>query len=565
MMAALRTRLANSLMRQGNQGEARRFAACLADPAAAQQATLQRILQANAKARYGQTYGFGDLDSAAAFQNAVPIVDYDTLVPLIESVMIGQKNVLTTDPVLMLEKSSGSTAASKYIPYTASLRREFHSATSAWLYDLFTRRPKLCAGGSYWSISPVVDVREVTAGGLKVGFEDDTEYFGTIERWVLGQLLLVPADLRRVSGMMNNRYVTLRYLLDRDDLGLISVWNPSFLTLLVQEATTEADRLIRDLREGTLNPPDPMPRDLQHRLAAPLRRRPALADKLAALLRHNGKLLGTDLWPNLQLISCWTSGIASRFLPEMTALFPDVEIQGKGLLATEGVVSFPLLNHPGSALSLRSHFYEFLPLGVECRPLLAHELTLGERYTVLMTTGGGLYRYALHDVIEVVGSLNGTPLIDFVGKDSKISDVVGEKLNELHVGEVLSAATADLPVGFVMLAPEWGQPPAYTLFIACVRLSNDDLNRLVATIETRLRHNHHYAYARDLRQLGPLSAVRVGAQAPDHYLQACEAMGQKAGDIKPTYLHKAFGWRDRFHAPTTKDPHDDRLPSAPAG
>jgi hypothetical protein len=545
-MPALRTYLANAVVRWGNTPEARRFAAAMQDPAGTQRQILQRLLGANARSRYGRQYGFADIRTVKDFQRAVPTVDYDALLPHIEAIRNGESGVLTSDPVLMFEKSSGSTAASKYIPYTAALRREFQAATSVWLHDLLTQRPQLRRFGSYWSVSPLVREPEVTAGGLKVGFEDDTEYFGTLERWVLRQLILVPAEIRKAPGLANNRYITLRYLLDRDDLGLISVWNPSFLTLLVRDVMLQGDRLIRDLRAGTLTPPDDLPEGLRQRLAASLRPRHGLADRLELLLRHGETIRGTDLWPNLQLISCWTSGIAARFLPEMTALFPGIEVQGKGLLATEGVITFPLQEHSGGVLSLRSHFYEFLPLDRDGPPQLAHELDVGARYTVLMSTGGGFYRYALHDVVEVVGKIGDVPLLDFVGKAGNISDVVGEKLNELHVGEILTAATADLPVGFLMLAPAWGDPPAYELFLQLPDADTDTLQRLAATIDVRLRQNHHYAYARDLGQLGPLRPVLVGADAEAVYLHGCEAMGQRAGNIKPSYLHKALGWRERF-------------------
>jgi hypothetical protein len=546
-MAAMRIRLANLLVRLGNSAESRRFAAAMQDPAGTQLRQWQNLLTTNAQSRYGQQHGFADIRSIADYQRRVPIVDYDGLLPHIEALKAGETGVLTRDSVLMFEKSSGSTAASKYVPYTNALRREFQAATSVWLHDLLTNRPKLRSGGSYWSVSPMVQEPEITAGGLKVGFEDDTEYFGTVERWVLGQLMMVPGLIRQAPGLTNNRYITLRYLLDRDDLALISVWNPSFLTLLVREVTKQGDRLVRDLLAGTLTPPEVMPEALRSRLAVPLRARPVLADRLDVLLRQGDTVRGTDLWPNLQVISCWNSGIAARFLPEMAALFPGIEIQGKGLLATEGVVTFPLLDHPGGVLALRSHFYEFQPLDRDdAPPVLAHQLDVGARYTVLMSTGGGFYRYALHDVVEVVGKLGDVPLLAFAGKAGKVCDVVGEKLNEWHVGEVLASATADLSPGFLMLAPEWGDPPAYHLFLQATGLDGDTMARLVATIETRLRQNHHYAYARDLGQLGPIVPVTVGNDAEAIYLTACTAMGQRAGDIKPTYLHKAFGWKARF-------------------
>jgi hypothetical protein len=546
-------RLANNLIRLGHRRAADRFRSGLDRPKERQETILRRLVTANQESRYGLAHGFSDLRSVEDFQRRVPLMDYDGLEPWIELVKKGEPRVLTVDPVLMLEKSGGSTAASKYVPYTAGLRREFQAATAAWLHDLLTRRPALRGGGAYWSVSPIAQEREVTEGGLRVGFEDDTEYFGALERWVLKQLMLVPPELRALPDMETNRYVALRHLLDRDDLALISVWNPSFLTLLMKEAVVQGDRLVRDLLAGTLTPPRPIPAPVKQRLEAGLRPRRAIARLLDDRLRRGEPILGTECWPNLQLISCWTSAIARQSLPDMQALFPGVEIQGKGLLATEGVVSFPLLDHPGSILATDSHFLEFLPEGAaaDSRPLLAHELDVGGRYEVLLTTGGGLYRYALHDQIEVVGRLQATPLIEFVGKTAKVCDLVGEKLNELMVGNVLEAAfrEAGLAPRFAMLAPHWGHPPSYTLFLELPGCDDERLRGLIAEVEGRLRTAYHYAYARDLGQLGPLRGQLVlDGQAT--YQAGCEALGQRAGNVKPTYLHKDWGWGERFVLPS---------------
>ena len=61
----------------------------------------------------------------------------------------------------------------------------------------------------------------------------------------------------------------------------------------------------------------------------------------------------------MRLISCWAHGNAARALQHLRAYFPHAIIQPKGVLATEAFVSFPFKNDV-SALSLRSHFFEFV-------------------------------------------------------------------------------------------------------------------------------------------------------------------------------------------------------------
>ena len=60
---------------------------------------------------------------------------------------------------------------------------------------------------------------------------------------------------------------------------------------------------------------------------------------------------------------------------QLRELFPQVEIQPKGLLATEGCVSFPLTRRPAPVLAVRSHFFEFQEIDAPERLRLAHEST----------------------------------------------------------------------------------------------------------------------------------------------------------------------------------------------
>ena len=150
--------IANHVLMASGMRANRALRAALAQPQACQEQVLRRILAANPTTAYGKHHGgpgpdVGDV--VREYRQAFPVVDYDTLAPWISRIRDGERNVLTTEPVLMFEKSSGSTAASKYIPYTRRLRNEFQSATSAWLYDLLAQRPRLRQLGSYWWVSPV--------------------------------------------------------------------------------------------------------------------------------------------------------------------------------------------------------------------------------------------------------------------------------------------------------------------------------------------------------------------------------------------------------------------------
>jgi hypothetical protein len=74
--------------------------------------------------------------------------------------------------------------------------------------------------------------------------------------------------------------------------------------------------------------------------------------------------------------------------------------------------------------------------------LLINELEAGRRYSILLTTPGGLYRYRINDIVEVTGFHQRTPLLAFVRKGVEMTNITGEKMHVNHfieaIGEVSS-------------------------------------------------------------------------------------------------------------------------------
>lgn len=530
---------------------------------------LFNILEKNNGTRFGTEHDFPSITSIADFRAKVPVREYDAYVHYISSIRSGESGVLTTEPVKKLEPTGGSTAASKFIPYTRGLREEFQQGIAPWIVNLFTRRTKIMAGSAYWSITPAVHIE--SGGKVPVGFEDDTEYFGPVGRYLLTSIFSVPREVSRIKDMEAFRYVTLLFLLKDRLLAFISIWNPTFLTILLKPVYEWRDSLIQDIKCGTITPPVEICPILRKRLQRNLRRDRRRSDELKAMFtRRNSEMLSTEasssifeeIWPNLGLISCWADGHAANQVGELKILFPNVEIQPKGLLATEGFVSFPLVGEEGAALSVNSHFFEFVTTDDEGEPeekresdtRLAHQLERGKHYSVIITTGGGLYRYDLGDIIKVTGFVKQCPLIRFVGRKSRISDLFGEKLNEYHVATVLRDVLDEffLSPSFFMVAPEKSSESGeyfYALFLQLPQESPDvPFHALAENIDNRLKENFHYRYCRNLGQLSGFRVFRIDASsnAAARYVDVCRVRGQRLGDIKPSILHKGEGWSNEF-------------------
>jgi hypothetical protein len=521
---------ANALWLTGCLREAVRFRRATGRVRREQERVLEQLIRANADTEFGRSHRFSAIRSVREYQDSVPLRTYDEYRSYLDRLPAGAVNVLTRERVRLFEPTSGSASATKLIPYTASLQDQFQRGIQAWIADLFLHHPNLMRGQAYWSVSPALTATRPTSAGIPIGFDDDADYVGGWRRRLVHTVMAAPRSVRKAPDLETFQHLTLLSLIRCSSLRLISVWNPTFLSLLVEGLQSRADALMRDLQSD--------------------RRR---HDVLRAALRARtpGECHAT-LWPRLGLISCWADANAAAPAADLARLFPQAQIQAKGLIATEGFISLPQVGHEGSILAIRSHFLEFAPVNAhhavsEQSPLTGHELERGRRYEVILSNAGGLYRYRLGDLVEVVGHINECPLIRFVGRHRYVSDWFGEKLNEAHVTSVLHEAleSTGVSASFAMLACDSRlTPPAYVLYIDTSQ-PDESLDRLGRVIEAELRRNFHYDYARLVGQLAPMRVFRAQGAAAT-YLQTAVRAGQRAGDVKPLALDRRDGWSQRF-------------------
>ncbi len=536
MLRPLLYRALNSFPLAGFRRDACRFGSALANPEEVQRRLLLELLKQNEGCAFGRQYGFESISDAREYQARVPLATYDNLESWIERIKSGENGVLTGEPVLAFEKSSGSASAAKYIPYTQTLRRQFQSALAPWITDMHHAFPRISRGCAYWVVTPLSRERELTQSGIPIGFDSDTQYFGPSLRWILDKTMAVPPELARVADLEECIYLTLRFLLQARSLAFISVWSPSFLLILLDRLQQHGERLVRDLLEGTTD----IASRISPKLSRSLIRDASQAGNLQAMLRR-GHIEPEGLWPELALISCWTSAASTPMRSELDRRFPGVSVQGKGLLATEGVISIPIEKYEAPVAAVTSHFLEFLDDDSGgCRVI--PDLEEGREYSVVITTGGGLWRYRLADRIRVTGFAERTPLLEFIGKEDCVSDLCGEKLNVLFVANILAEFEACRVASFAMLAPSGTGTPSYTLFLESTQFQPS----LRIRLEERLQSNPHYAYCRRVGQLGELRLFVIQCDAREFYLKHCAALGQRPGSVKLTALHNRTGWEHVF-------------------
>jgi GH3 auxin-responsive promoter len=497
-----------------------RFKEQLKNPERAQENLLKDLIRNLSATEYGRSLGVGRDDDYRSFSRKTPIANYDQISPWIERQKSDEGNILVSEPVLFYEKSSGSSGPAKYIPYTRGLRDSFNRMFLIWLYDLLERGPRFETGKTFLSVSPAFRENQTTSRGVKVGLDDDVDYLNPKMRWLLKRFLVLPASIKQLGDPEDFKRVLSALLLSEAELEIISVWNPSLLETILDYVQANGDALIDDLKKGVI-----ACGDIEFKF------KKASGERLAPLAAR--PVDWARVWPRLKLISCWTSGNASRAAQRIAGQFPCARVQGKGLLATEAPMTLPLIESRGYAPLPAEIFYEFLDdRGVAFR---LHELEAGREYEIILTQKGGLYRYRIGDRVRVSHYYEATPCFEFAGRADEVCDLVGEKLNESFAQECISR----LPLAasrFQTLLPVMTESGRSYYVLVTDELASG-AGSIESELDNALCEAYHYRAARLLGQLDRAKAL-ARPQARDLYYSYFMSQGMKWGDIKHQYLIK---------------------------
>ncbi|MBP6236067.1 MAG: GH3 auxin-responsive promoter family protein [Saprospiraceae bacterium] len=467
-----------------------------------QKQILSQYIQKNKNTLFGIDFNFSKIKTYEDYKNFVPLIDdYEDIRPYIQKIAHGENNILTTEPTLFFERTSGSTGKAKLIPYTPSLKIEFQKGIAVWMHELRKEYPKALMGKSYWSLSPPLTERVTTTSGIPVGTTSDDEYFNFITKWILKNIMAVDNSVLRHTDPHLFYLNTCRQLLAAENLSFISVWNPSYLLMMFDFMCKYYDEIVSGVKCG--------------------RRRKEL--------RQINEFKWDKIFPHLDVISCWTDAQASLWLHQFQSVTGNITIQSKGLMSTEGMVTIPTTG--GNSIAFTSHFFEFI--NTENHQIyLAHELEIFQRYEVVITTGGGLYRYKTRDIVLVI-KIDPNPILKFEGRSGVVCDMVGEKTDQLAVQEIFNDVLKnDTTIDAILLQPVWTEGTAYyQLYLFCNEYIAE--KHLPEYVHDRLKENPYYRQAIELGQLGPIRTKNY----PTHKLQIIakafvQQYGIKDGDAK---------------------------------
>lgn len=333
----------------------RKVRAIGSNPFAAQDKLLRSLIQSAKRTRFGRDHGFSTIKHYKDFARRIPIRDYEGLLPYVDAILSGERDVLWKGrPVALASTSGTSSGPIKYIPVTRDSAPSYRIASrdSVLAYISETGNGKIIAGKMFF-------------------MSQNPEY-----QRVRGM------PVAPISGVSVARVPRIfrQNLLPSAAVSCIEDWEEK-LDAMLEETTGQNLTLIAGIP-------------------------PWLQLFFDHVIEKTGKRVG-DVFPNLYTI---VHG-GANFSPYQARIEKSI---GKPVdmietyAATEGFIAFQdFQNEPGMLLNLMGGiFFEFVPADEihSANPvrLSLKDVELGENYAIILTTNAGLWAYDIGDTVKFV-------------------------------------------------------------------------------------------------------------------------------------------------------------------
>ncbi len=326
-------------------------------PAESQQEVLARIISQSRDTEWGREHGYGSVTTHEQFCRNVAVQTYEDMIPWVEKLRAGEKNVLWPGEVKWFAKSSGTTSTkSKFIPITRESLEDTHYRGAKDCLVLYT------------SLNP--ETRIFLGKGLTLG------------------------GSHQINSFSNNSLF--------GDLSAILIENaPAYSDLIRTPPARIA--LIEDFEEK-------MRMITAKTVDMNITSMSGVPSWYLVLIRHILKTTGKtnlhQVWPNLEVF--FHGGVSfAPYREQYRKLLPDPKMNYMETYnASEGFFAIQDDLTDSSMLLMLDYgvYYEFIRADEydtdNPRTLSIGEVERGVNYAIVISTDGGLWRYAIGDTVE---------------------------------------------------------------------------------------------------------------------------------------------------------------------
>ncbi|MCR5080589.1 MAG: GH3 auxin-responsive promoter family protein [Treponema sp.] len=510
--------------------------------------TLRGILEYAKDTEWGKAHNYAEILKAktpeelyALWQKNVPPSDYEDIRPFVERHKNGEANILFPGKPMMYATTSGTTKEPKWIPITHEYYKNiYNKMTKVWLYTMIMHRPKV-----FWG--QIVSI----VGKSIEGAAPDGTVFGSVSGVTqrdcpkfVKALYSAPAAVFRIADYKARYYAIMRMGIERD-VTLIVTANPSTIVEMQNNVNEFYDSYVEDIEKGIINSSLNIPQDIRDELQPYLKPNPKRAAELKALKEKYGTVLPKHYWPNMQLLNTWYCGNTHVYLEKFRDSFnPEMLHMEFSYFASECRAGLVMDGKDNTTLFAHMHYFEFVreeDMDKEDKVFLQlHELEVGKRYCIYVTTYAGLYRYDMNDLVECTGHYGTIPTIKLIQKTNGIITLTGEKLHEsqfinaVHQAEKNTMIKTKFFVGFASVAES-----KYHFYFefADEKMTQELADKFTAEVDKLLKEsNIEYAAKRDSFRLKDPECHLLQPNSFETYKARCIDMGARDGQFKLNLL-----------------------------
>ena len=501
------------------------------DTEGSQIALLKKILHENRSTDFGKQHGFQSIQDYHDFKQSVSVHDYEDLRPFIEEQERTRKPVLNASQPIMYARTSGTTGQPKNIPILESTIKDYKFNQNLFIYGQHLFEPKAYSGKVLAMVSP--DVEGTLETGTPYGSVSGLMYSNTPA--LVKMAYALPSEVFSIADYALKYYVICAFALREKNITMIATANPTTITRIKRVIDDQFDSLVDDIERGHLSPQNDIPEELRKTICRQFRPAPNRAFELKQMKNQRGQIRICDFWPELKLVSTWTSGNCQTLIPAVQAqLGEHTHICEMGYLSSEfrGTINLDISNRR-EVPTINENFFEFVDKNAwqteHPKFLMLHQIEEGKEYYVFVTTQCGLYRYFMNDLVKVTGRSNTTPTIQFLQKGEGVTNLTGEKLYEAQVNKAVSTVIKNHGLNiqfYIMIA--YSAEMRYRLHI-----EEPFEKSLAEEVEQEISNlNIEYREKRKSGRLHPLEVLPLKSRVAEDYKQSKLSHGQREGQYK---------------------------------
>jgi hypothetical protein len=407
------------------------------NPEFTQKLVIKQILDHNQNTEYGKKFQFDDIAGPDDFQRKVPVTEWADYENYTERMALGETGILFPGKPEIFIATTGTTGnKSKLIPESSLGSKARNAVSQLRLIAMNRHFPGILNRGC---LLPLLNNPPAmkTEGGIPIGYASGLA-LNLIMSSGAAFRVAFPMGIMAVQNPAVKDYLLMRFSIQQRDLVIILGNNAGRLRELIKLADKNAETLIADIENGRADGAGELGPSILYSLESFLKPDPARAEELRLIKKQTGMLMPKDYWPHLELLGFWLSASVGHYIKDIRLMIPEsAKYRDVGYGASEGKFNLPFEpGNPEGALSLLTAFYEFIPQGGGS-PLMAHQLTAGQSYEIIVTTWSGLYRYNLRDMVKVTGFTGKNPNIVFLYKSAEILNIAEEKTPAAVVNDVI--------------------------------------------------------------------------------------------------------------------------------